>query len=471
MANVSVDSRHEARLPSLTDEFILLRQQFEAGASRWPMLECYLLTWPEAEPARTFPDYWTKCAVPSGPSEAALRYTTLYVGTVWRDTPRHRYRDGSCGALVVTRDFGRLFGDFREHDDPEESHACGSMFKDLATRAADCLDRTGTLSSETMSWSGHTRWLLAMFELLGDGSLPIDMVANATRLRSSNAFLDSARAVSRLACKPTNLGSPALPEHGDRSAQIIDTDLIGELHRLKHEFQNCALRAPTMTLWLSGFEDANRHPVAGTRLEHAELQSTSFAMSQFSLLIQRAGLHLTKFQPVELNPRDLTDGVGIRDEPDPYYRWVFWLFTLHNRGQIAFQRVEGTEAPEDPGESRYLLANPAQASDVALDMLLLILARRGGELKADIIDKPLNSEADGPDDRTKLTGEALALATIVQYPEWTDIQVAKHIGYSRTSLYRWPRYREAKASLRASRADHPRGTRDGETGSIEAWED
>lgn len=196
MANVPVGSHDESRLPSLDDELRLLRQQFEAGASRWPMLECYLLTWPESEPAPTFPDHWTKCAVPSGPSEAALRYSQLFVGTIWRDSPRHRYRTGSCGALVVTRDFGRLFGDFREHDEPAEAHACGQQFKDLSERSSRCLADITNLSNDTMSWAGHTRWLLALFELL---DLPSDNIGNATRCRSSNAFLDSSTALSRLA--------------------------------------------------------------------------------------------------------------------------------------------------------------------------------------------------------------------------------------------------------------------------------
>lgn len=226
----------ESRLPSLNDELTSLRQQFEAGASRWPKLECYLLSWPEAEPEPKLPDYWRKCAVPVGPeTSTTLHYKALYVGSVWRDSPQHRYRTGFRSALVVTRDFGRLFGDFRDHGDAEEADACGSQFKDLAERTASCLERLSNLSSDTMSWQGHTRWLLALFELI---ELPSDRIGNATRWRSSNAFLDSSRAVSLAALPqhrdepgPLDMDKPRLRNTGgDRnSTSVIDFEsLVGD---------------------------------------------------------------------------------------------------------------------------------------------------------------------------------------------------------------------------------------------------
>ena len=50
-----------------------------------------------------------------------------------------------------------------------------------------------------------------------------------------------------------------------------------------------------------------------------------------------------------------------------------------------------------------------------------------------------------------LTGEAKALAVLVQHPEWNDKQIAEAAGCSRTSLYRWGKFKAAREVLRSRR--------------------
>jgi hypothetical protein len=47
-----------------------------------------------------------------------------------------------------------------------------------------------------------------------------------------------------------------------------------------------------------------------------------------------------------------------------------------------------------------------------------------------------------------LTNEEKAIALAVKHPEWTDTRIAKHLGVSRTSVYRWERFKDARRKLR-----------------------
>ncbi|MFG0242999.1 MAG: hypothetical protein ACF8R9_09455 [Phycisphaerales bacterium JB054] len=69
----------------------------------------------------------------------------------------------------------------------------------------------------------------------------------------------------------------------------------------------------------------------------------------------------------------------------------------------------------------------------------------------------------------RLQKEALAVALLVQHPEWTNSQIAEAVGCARTSLNRWPRFVLARAALRSDRAGLPRGCKD--EGDLEAWDD
>jgi hypothetical protein len=69
-----------------------------------------------------------------------------------------------------------------------------------------------------------------------------------------------------------------------------------------------------------------------------------------------------------------------------------------------------------------------------------------------------------------LTGEALALAMLVKHPDWPDTKIAKTIGVNRTTLYDWPIFKKAKEALKQGKKEFPKGSKNGETGSMEAWE-
>lgn len=69
----------------------------------------------------------------------------------------------------------------------------------------------------------------------------------------------------------------------------------------------------------------------------------------------------------------------------------------------------------------------------------------------------------------RLQKEAMAVAFLVQHPEWTNGQIAEAVGCARTSLNRWERFRVARAALRSNRAGLPRGSK--KEGDLEAWDD
>jgi len=77
--------------------------------------------------------------------------------------------------------------------------------------------------------------------------------------------------------------------------------------------------------------------------------------------------------------------------------------------------------------------------------------------------------AEGQKGRPNMSKEALALALLVEHPEWSNTRIAKEIGVNRRSLYRWPRFRAARDTLKQGKGDLPRGRKDGETGTVEAW--
>ena len=60
---------------------------------------------------------------------------------------------------------------------------------------------------------------------------------------------------------------------------------------------------------------------------------------------------------------------------------------------------------------------------------------------------------DAPGRRTEnlISKEAMALAALADHPDWSDEQIAEFAGCSRSSLYRMPRYRNARAMLQQSR--------------------
>jgi hypothetical protein len=64
--------------------------------------------------------------------------------------------------------------------------------------------------------------------------------------------------------------------------------------------------------------------------------------------------------------------------------------------------------------------------------------------------------------------EALALAVLAKHPDWSDADIAKQAGCSRTSLYRWPKYVQAREILEQGKHRLASGAKD-QDGRIEAW--
>lgn len=70
----------------------------------------------------------------------------------------------------------------------------------------------------------------------------------------------------------------------------------------------------------------------------------------------------------------------------------------------------------------------------------------------------------------KFSGETLALAMLVEHPEWTDKKIAEAVGVNRTTLYDWPNFKKAKEALKQGKKKFPRGSKNSKTGDMEAWQ-
>jgi hypothetical protein len=67
---------------------------------------------------------------------------------------------------------------------------------------------------------------------------------------------------------------------------------------------------------------------------------------------------------------------------------------------------------------------------------------------------------------------ATAMVLVQDHPDWSDRQITRQAGYkNHSSLSRSETYQKAAAIARRKKVDLPRGTKDGETGSLEAWEE
>ncbi len=112
----------------------------------------------------------------------------------------------------------------------------------------------------------------------------------------------------------------------------------------------------------------------------------------------------------------------------------------------------GEEGQNCFGVELYLLLEQMREEYREFLIALDAIERAGGET----VLHPEAKGVSGDGDKTELTGEAKALALLVQHPEWNDTEIASHVPCSRTSLYRWPRYTAAREALRAGRKDRPR---------------
>jgi hypothetical protein len=66
---------------------------------------------------------------------------------------------------------------------------------------------------------------------------------------------------------------------------------------------------------------------------------------------------------------------------------------------------------------------------------------------------------------------ATAMCLVQEHPDWSDRTIAKSAGYeTHSALSKSKTYQTAAAMARGQRTDLPRGSKDGQTGNLEAWE-
>ena len=83
------------------------------------------------------------------------------------------------------------------------------------------------------------------------------------------------------------------------------------------------------------------------------------------------------------------------------------------------------------------------------------------------VDKPQKEQ--GKADTLPIDARALALLT--KHPEWTTTQIAKELGISRQTLYKYPLFKQTRAVLKSNKNNMPRGSKNGKTGNIDAWDE
>jgi hypothetical protein len=123
--------------------------------------------------------------------------------------------------------------------------------------------------------------------------------------------------------------------------------------------------------------------------------------------------------------------------------------------------VQGTLKPEDWQE---------RAQDhAAVCALLDKLVPKGSSVEAGAAKSmpavPVVKPAKG------ISKKGKALAALVDHPDWTDEQIADAAGCHVKSLYRMRDFVTARAALRGGRDSMPVGTKDGDSGDMEAWND
>jgi hypothetical protein len=70
-----------------------------------------------------------------------------------------------------------------------------------------------------------------------------------------------------------------------------------------------------------------------------------------------------------------------------------------------------------------------------------------------------------------VSAEANAIAILIDNPEWSNTRIAKEAGIYRTTLYDFPKFMEARRLQKEEgKKSLPGGSKDGETGTMEAWE-
>jgi len=78
-----------------------------------------------------------------------------------------------------------------------------------------------------------------------------------------------------------------------------------------------------------------------------------------------------------------------------------------------------------------------------------------------------------PDEKATaaLKAQDRAIGLLVTHPDWTNKQIAAKVPCHRRTLGKWLRFREARRIQRGTKGSLPHGSKDGETGDVEAWDD
>ncbi len=117
---------------------------------------------------------------------------------------------------------------------------------------------------------------------------------------------------------------------------------------------------------------------------------------------------------------------------------------------------------------------PGNAAYIATPRLWT-LAREGIPEVGDVPDESSEGRRT-PDPRQKRelkrnTKLALALILVRDHPDWSDRTIAVKAGYkSHSSLSKSNTYQAAAVMARGAKEDLPRGSKDAETGNLEAWD-
>ncbi len=145
--------------------------------------------------------------------------------------------------------------------------------------------------------------------------------------------------------------------------------------------------------------------------------------------------------------------------PDDYIFVPHWFSPQRNRGEVAKVGEDQWTAVLNgsryaAGKSPGLRLTPAGKAALAEAALV-----PSADLKAPPNATPTET----------LTGEAKALALLVQHDGWTDTQIAAAVPCSRQTLYKWPRFKAARAAQKSGKENLPTGRKDAETGNLDAW--
>ena len=164
------------------------------------------------------------------------------------------------------------------------------------------------------------------------------------------------------------------------------------------------------------------------------------------------------------------------EDPHPCAMWTAWLHQTLGIAPLILQpedyvihRYAGEELGSVIAKARQFLKRGPQVNWYVRRLPRnVFLASVQAIETSSREDQPHGKVAPGSE---RLTAEEKALALLVNNPKLSDTQIATAVGVNRTTLYKpnWWRYRNARKALKSGRDDLARGSKDRDTGRIEAW--